>query len=199
MQMMQVLQPYFPYLIQQILQNLGQPLQTLLGTEKLQGKKDYQLHLLFEIVKGISEQKQKLGFKKHQHLNLQVQANPERIALLEEYASLLQILLKVDTITSCSFQETFAPAGEKFQVLDIHLACSLVEVEKKADDLELLQHRLAEQEKAMEYLRQTLMMLSTSPIPQPEKRREKELELQALKEEIEILHIKIQKLKMQKK
>lgn len=199
LQILQVFQPYLPFLIQEIATLLERPLRINLDQTKKEGQKDYKLNLLFEVVKGIADYKKQLQIKKHQAIKLYIQASMERAALLQEHLPLLKILLKIQEIEVLSNAESFAPHLQVFQLLDMQAACALLAVHKESDSLLALEKKLSDIQQHLEYIRQTLMMLSTSPIPQPQKIAEKEQEMQVLKQEMEDLEIKIKKIKAQKK
>lgn len=67
------------------------------------------------------------------------------------------------------------------------------------DDLVILEKLYKSKIQQAEYLRTTLMMLSTNPLIAQDKVAEKEKELQLLKDEIDTLDIKIKKIKMQRR
>lgn len=67
------------------------------------------------------------------------------------------------------------------------------------DDLLTLEKLYRAKLQQSEYLRTTLMMLSTNPLIAQDKVAEKEKELQLLKDEIDTLDIKIKKIKMQRR
>ena len=67
------------------------------------------------------------------------------------------------------------------------------------DDLLILEKLYKSKIQQAEYLRTTLMMLSTNPLIAQDKVAEKEKELQLLKDEIDTLDIKIKKIKMQRR
>ena len=171
----------------------------MVAFSKMKGQKDYKLHLLFEVVKGVSHYKQQAQIKKHQSIMVYVQANAERIALLEEYAPLLRSLLKIQEMNTISYTESFPEGLEIIEILDMKIAFQLLQTKKDEGSLVNLEKQLVDLQQHLEYIRQTLMMLSTSPIPQTQKIADKEQEMQDLKNEIDILEIKIRKLKAQKK
>ena len=67
------------------------------------------------------------------------------------------------------------------------------------DDLLILEKLYKSKIQQAEYLRSTLMMLSTNPLIAQEKVTDKQTELELLKDEIDTLDIKIKKIKMQRR
>ena len=67
------------------------------------------------------------------------------------------------------------------------------------DDLLILEKLYKSKIQQAEYLRSTLMMLSTNQLIAQEKVKEKQKELELLKDEIDTLDIKIKKIKMQRR
>lgn len=198
-QILKIFHPYMPFLTEEIAYLQKKQIWSMVTFSKMQGQKDYKLHLLFEVVKGVSHYKQQAQIKKHQSIMVYVQANAERIALLEEYAPLLRSLLKIQEMNTISYTESFPEGLEIIEILDMKIAFQLLQTKKDEGSLVNLEKQLVDLQQHLEYIRQTLMMLSTSPIPQTQKIADKEQEMQDLKNEIDILEIKIRKLKAQKK
>ena len=86
-----------------------------------------------------------------------------------------------------------------FSILEIEIWIKSSEAQVLGDDLLILEKLYKSKIQQAEYLRSTLMMLSTNPLIAQEKVKEKQKELELLKDEIDTLDIKIKKNKMQRR
>ena len=86
-----------------------------------------------------------------------------------------------------------------FSILEIEIWIKSSEAQVLGDDLLILEKLYKSKIQQAEYLRSTLMMLSTNPLIAQEKVKEKQKELELLKDEIDTLDIKIKKIKMQRR
>ena len=86
-----------------------------------------------------------------------------------------------------------------FSILEIEIWIKSSEEQLIGDDLLILEKLYKSKIQQAEYLRSTLMMLSTNPLIAQEKVKEKQKELELLKDEIDTLDIKIKKIKMQRR
>ena len=198
-QILQVLMPYIPEFTLQIESILGQEFPRHLHRLAYQGKKDYRLHLLFDIIKGVIQQKLKLKLKKHQSIRLAVRANQDILRLVEDHKDVFHALLKVEWIDLVELNSRLPSEFASFTILEIEIWIKSSEEPKIEDDLLILEKLYRAKLQQSEYLRTTLMMLSTNPLIAQDKVAEKEKELQLLKDEIDTLDIKIKKIKMQRR
>lgn len=166
---------------------------------KIEGTKDYKIHLLFDIFKGIVAKKADLHIKKHLPIELVIQANSDILHLLASYESSLKQLFKIEKITYCTANEILPSGFESFNILDMKIGIKAFFITKEDDILVQLERDLKSKTESLEYLRTNLMALSLNPLADPVKISEKEGELETLKSEIQRLEIKIQKTKMAKK
>ena len=86
-----------------------------------------------------------------------------------------------------------------FSILEIEIWIKSSAEQVVGDDLVILEKLYKSKIQQAEYLRSTLMMLSTNPLIAQEKVKEKQKELELLKDEIDTLDIKIKKIKMQRR
>ena len=86
-----------------------------------------------------------------------------------------------------------------FSILEIEIWIKSSAEQVVGDDLVILEKLYKSKTQQAEYLRSTLMMLSTNPLIAQEKVKEKQKELELLKDEIDTLDIKIKKIKMQRR
>jgi hypothetical protein len=166
---------------------------------QITGTKDYKMHLLFDILKGIVNKKAELHLKKHFPIELVIQANSDILHLLESYENTLKQLFKIEKSSYFTANEILPSDFEFFTILDITIGIKAFSVTKEEDILAQLERDLKSKSESLEYLRTTLMALSLNPLADPVKMSEKEAELETLKTEIQHLEIKIQKAKMAKK
>lgn len=108
-------------------------------------------------------------------------------------------LLRAGEIALLTGAEVIPTSYETFTLLDITLGIKLLEPEAEKEELPILEKKYKERLAHLEYIRSTLMMLSSNPLADTQKIHEKEQELQDIKDEIDGLDIRIKKLKMQKK
>lgn len=199
LQTLQVLTPYLPMLVGQIEEILWYQLPPKIQRPDYQGKKDYKIHLLFDIIKGINQQKQQKNLKKHQAIKLAIKGNSEILKLVEKNQEVFHALLRAGEIALLTGAEVIPTSYETFTLLDITLGIKLLEPEAEKEELPILEKKYKERLAHLEYIRSTLMMLSSNPLADTQKIHEKEQELQDIKDEIDGLDIRIKKLKMQKK
>lgn len=198
-QILQVLMPYVPEFVAQIEGILTEQLPKHLQKSLHQWKKDYKLHLLFDIIKWITQQKALIKLKKHQPIHLAVKANQDILRLIEQHQEVFHTLFKVDDIQMVELNAHLPSGFSCFSILEIEIWIKSSEEQVVGDDLVILEKLYKSKIQQAEYLRSTLMMLSTNPLIAQEKVKEKQKELELLKDEIDTLDIKIKKIKMQRR
>ena len=194
-----LLEPLIPEFMLMIERNGEEKNFSNLLNVQITGTKDYKMHLLFDILKGIVNKKAELHLKKHFPIELVIQANSDILHLLESYENTLKQLFKIEKSSYFTANEILPSDFEFFTILDITIGIKAFSVTKEEDILAQLERDLKSKSESLEYLRTTLMALSLNPLADPVKMSEKEAELETLKTEIQHLEIKIQKAKMAKK
>ena len=162
-------------------------------------KKDYKIHLLFDILQGIEQEKMTLDLKKHVPIQLCVQANPDIVSLISSYEPSINLLFKVKEVIYIPTNEEYPEGYHAFNILDMTLWILPCDLKKQEDELEKLEKELKSKQQTAEYIRSILMALASSPLTPQEKIQAKKNELEDLKLEIQKIEIKIQKIRMQKK
>ncbi len=196
---MEVLRPVIPEFVCRVEQLLGEIKPQLLKKSDYQAAKDYKIHLLFDILKGVHQQRAQLKLKKHLPIQLAIQANSDILHLLESYESSLKSLFKIEKMHYLAANESFPADFHRFMILDITVGIKSCELSPQQDEQMQREKQLKEKTQALEYVRSTLMALTLNPLTDPQKIEEKETEMETLKNELQHLEIKIQKAKMEKK
>lgn len=92
------------------------------------------------------------------------------------------------------------PSGFKtFSLLDMEIGVADMQLEQQIDELAQLEQDLITKTHYLQTVKQTLIMLSNLPAVDSARLEEREDEYELVKDQIAILELKIQKLKMQKK
>lgn len=197
--LMVFLRPVIPEFVYRVEQVLGEMKPQLLKKSDYQVEKDYKIHLLFDILKGVHQQRVQLKLKKHLPIQLAIQANSAILHLLESYESSLKSLFKIEKMQYLTANESFPSDFHIFMILDITVGIKSYELSPQQDEQMQREKQLKEKSQALEYVRSTLMVLTLNPLTDPQKIEEKEAEMECLKNDIQHLEIKIQKAKMEKK
>lgn len=197
--LLQVLKPFLPEFLAMVEATFGARMPALLSKEQYHGVKDYKIHLLFDILQGITSKKAELQLKKHLPIELAVQANPEILRMLETHQESLKLLFKTQEIHYLTANEAFPEGFETFHILDMQVGIKAIASSPKQNAFAELERAFKAKSQTLEYVRSTLMALSLNPLSDPAKIAEKEAELEQLKTDLQILEIKIQKAKMEKK
>lgn len=196
---MECLRPLIPEFVARVEQTLGSLKPQLLSKSEYQGTKDYKIHLLFDILKGVQAQRVQLQLKKHLPIQLAIQANSDILHLLQSYELSLKSLFKIEEMRYLTTNEAFPSDFQAFRILDITVGVKSYTLSPQQDEHLLREKQHKDKLQALEYVRSTLMALSLNPLTDPQKIADKETELENLKNEIQHLEIKIQKAKMEKK
>lgn len=197
--LMVVLRPVIPEFVCRVEQLLGTIKPQLLKKTDYQAEKDYKIHLLFDILKGVHQQRTQLKLKKHLLIQLAIQANSAILQLLESYEASLKSLFKIEKMQYLTANESFPSDFHIFNILDITVGIKPYELSPQQDEQMQREKQLKEKIQALEYVRSTLMVLTLNPLTDPQKIEEKEAEMETIKNDIQHLEIKIQKAKMEKK
>lgn len=197
--LMVVLRPVIPEFVCRVEQLLGTIKPQLLKKSDYQAEKDYKIHLLFDILKGVHQQRAQLKLKKHLPIQLAIQANSAILQLLESYEASLKSLFKIEKMQYLTANESFPSDFHIFNILDITVGIKPYELSPQQDEQMQREKQLKEKIQALEYVRSTLMVLTLNPLTDPQKIEEKEAEMETIKNDIQHLEIKIQKAKMEKK
>ncbi len=197
--LLDLLKPIIPEFFAMVVATFTAQMPPRLSKEAWSGVKDYKIHLLFDILQGISSKKSELQLKKHLPIELVVQANPEILRMLETHQASLKLLFKTQEIHYLTANEVFPSGFETFSILDIQVGIKALLASPKEDAFAELERAFKAKSQTLEYVRSTLMALSFNPLSDPVKLTEKEAELEHLKTDLQILEIKIQKAKMEKK
>lgn len=197
-EILQILTPLLPNLKHEIEEYLGYTISPKLH-QHYEGKKDYKVHLLFDMIKGIHQKKQEIWLKKHHPITLAIKANTEILKLVQDNQIVFDALLRTQELLPIQANEQLPSDFSDFTILDIQIGIQAYQEQGVRDDLSLWEKQYQDKLQQLEYLRSTLMMLSSNPLIPRDKIELKEQEMYQLKEEIDILEIKIKKLKIQRK
>lgn len=137
--------------------------------------------------------------KKHHPITLAIKANTEILKLVQDNQIVFDALLRTQELRSIQANEQLPSDFSDFTILDIQIGIQAYQEQGVRDDLSLWEKQYQDKLQQLEYLRSTLMMLSSNPLIPRDKIELKEQEMYQLKEEIDILEIKIKKLKIQRK
>lgn len=137
--------------------------------------------------------------KKHHPITLAIKANTEILKLVQDNQIVFDALLRTQELLPIQANEQLPSDFSDFTILDIQIGIQAYQEQGVRDDLSLWEKQYQDKLQQLEYLRSTLMMLSSNPLIPRDKIELKEHEMYQLKEEIDILEIKIKKLKIQRK
>lgn len=137
--------------------------------------------------------------KKHHPITLAIKANTEILKLVQDNQIVFDALLRTQELLPIQANEQLPSDFSDFTILDIQIGIQAYQEQGVRDDLSLWEKQYQDKLQQLEYLRSTLMMLSSNPLIPRDKIELKEQEMYQLKEEIDILEIKIKKLKIQRK
>lgn len=198
LKLLQMLTPYLPNICAEM-KHLIWPFYLETDQEVTSGSKDFKIHKLFAIIQKIAEQKSLLNLKKHQHIQLFVKWWPQEEALLEQNRELLYSLLSVKNIEYSEWNRAMPSGFKTFSLLDMEIGVADMQLEQQIDELAQLEQDLITKTHYLQTVKQTLIMLSNLPAVDSARLEEREDEYELVKDQIAILELKIQKLKMQKK
>ena len=194
-----LLYPFIPNFVTEIKNKFQIDYQwiTLQNLEFITREKNYKINIVTELVDKINDMKQKIWLKKHEVIDVYVQANPDFLNFLKLNESVVRLLTKIQNISLLWFHEEIPSWCEIDNVINISiwiLKPDIVQVEVKKDVLADLETEHKEKLEHIQHLKTLFASVYSNADPEiVEKKRQ---EIAALQAQIEDIEFQIGKLKI---
>ncbi len=194
-----LLYPYIPNFVSQIKSKFKIDYQWLnpKNIDFIPKEKNYKINIFTEVVDKINNMKQKIWMKKHEVVDVFVQANPDFLNFLQWNESIFRLLTKIQNINLLWFHEDMPSGCEVDNVINISVWIKkpeIIQVEIKKDVLADLESEYREKLEHVQHLKSLFTSIYWSA--DPDLLNKKRQEISALQAEIEDLEFKIRKLKI---
>ena len=158
-------------------------------------EKNYKINLLMDIVDKLKNLKLKIWLKKHQYVDIFVQANPDFLDFLMQGEELLRSLINIRNIECVRLHEDLPSSYHTDNVININLWAKRVleQVEVKKDILQELKEEYENKKEHIQHLKSLIASISQSGNEVALSQKRKEIE--SLQKEIDDLDFEISKLK----
>jgi len=158
-------------------------------------EKNYKINLLMDIVDKLKNIKLKIWLKKHQHIDIFVQANPDFLDFLIQNEDLLKSLVKIWDIRCVRLHEDVPSWYQIDNVININIWAKRIseQIEIKKDILLDLKEEYENKKEHIQHLKS--LMASISQSGNEDALSQKKKEIQNLQKEIDDLDFEISKLK----
>jgi len=157
-------------------------------------EKNYKINLLMDIVDKLQNLKAWIWAKKHETIDVFIQANPEFLDFLVENKELLDSLVKISNIESIKLHEEIPQGYETDNVININLWVKAVAQEEvKKDVLVEMEEERADKLEHLQHMKS--LVASVSQAGNEDIVNQKRSEISNLQKEVEDLDFEISKLK----
>jgi len=196
---LKLLYPYLPFVTEKLWTQLWFKWnlfsQKWEGLIKLPGK-NYKIHLFMDIVRSFLCLKDETDSKKHETVELFIQATPDFLESIGKYEDLLKILVNAETINYFRQQEDIDKEYLVDHVIDIKIGVKKIEQKSKKEYLLDLQKQIEKKREFLQYLR--WLIGSANMNQQYDIAEMKQAEMVVVKKEIEDLEFEYNNLKFKK-
>ena len=160
--------------------------------------KNYKIVLLTDIINKIRALKKKNNLKKHQYIDLFIQATPDFLEFIQKYEEMFMTLLKITKIKYLKLHEKIEDGYTTDMIINMTMGIKAVEMEEQeVEELPDTKQILEEKKAHLQYLRSMISGLSAqSGDASEEKLKQKKKEFERTKKEIDELEFQYQKEKM---
>lgn len=194
---LKLIKPYVPYFVWEIedMFNIDREDYNILDFREFTPKeKNYKINLLMDIVDKLQNLKLKIWSKKHEGVDIFIQANPEFLDFLMSSQDLLKSLINISDIECIRLHEDIPQWYETDNVININLWVRAVEQEEVKKDV--LVEMKEDRNNKMEHLQHLKSLIaSVSQVGNEEIIKQKRKDIVKLQEEVEELDFDITKLK----
>ncbi len=199
---LKLLKPIVPLFVQELESIYSNKISDDLSDDLLQidqfvlKEKNYKVNIFMDIVDKLKKIKVDMDVKKHEVMNVFVQANPEFINFLSENESLFKVLLNVNNIEYVRLHENVPDWYQIDNVININIWAKKVanQIEVTKDTLSEMQDDLNTKKEHLQHIKSLVASIAwTAPIDIITKKKQ---EISSLQLEIEELELSINKLKI---
>ena len=197
---LKLLYPYIPNIVSEIQNKFDIDWQWLtiqdLKDIELSGK-NYKINIFTEVIDKINSLKDQLGIKKHEFVDIVVQANPDLLSFLQENESIFRLLTKIQHMSLIRPHEEMPIWYKVDNVINISVWIRKpenVSIEIKKDVLAELEWEYREKIEHLQHLKSLFASIYWNA--DSELMEKKRQEISNLQNDIEDLEFKIWKLKM---
>lgn len=195
---LKLLKPYLPFFVNEIESIFGINLWSynILDFNNFDLKeKNYKINILMDIVDKLRQIKTNISMKKHEAIDVFIQANPEFISFLSENENLFRSLLSLWNIDYIRLHEDIPIWYEIDNVININIWAKKVleQVEVAKDVLSEMEEDFLNKKEHLQHLKSLVVsIIWSAPVDILNRKRQ---EIQNLQSEIEDLEFSINKLK----
>lgn len=196
---LRLLKPIFPFFVSEIesIFDFDRWDYNVLDIKKLNLKeKNYKINIFMDIVDKLKNLKQKLSIKKHEEIDVFVQANQEFVSFLSDNESLLRSLINIWHIDYIRLHENLPVWYEIDNVININIWAKKVlqQSEVTKDLLWEINEDLNNKKEYLQHLKSLMIsIVSSAPIEIVNKKKQ---DIHNLQQEIEELELSVNKLRV---